>query len=109
MMLNSDKTKYMVFNFIKSVKFQTRLSLNNSLLEEVRKTHLLDLLISDDLTWNKNTNTLVKRAYQQMAILRNLYEFKISVENMIGIYILFIRSVVEQTCVISYSSITNEE
>ena len=38
MVLNSDKTKYMVINFCKSAQFQTRLYLNNTLLEQVHET-----------------------------------------------------------------------
>ena len=44
-----------------------------------------------------------------MIILRNLYQFNVPVEDMIKIYILFIRSMVEQSCVVWASSITAEE
>ena len=44
-----------------------------------------------------------------MIILHKLYEFNIPVEEMITIYILFIRSILEYSCVIWHSSITVEE
>ena len=100
MRLNCDKTKYMIFNFCHSAQFHTRIHLNNTLLDQVKETRLLGVTISDDLTWHSNTNKLVTRAYQRMLILRNLYTFNVSTQDMITIYILFIRSVVEQSCLV---------
>ena len=65
--------------------------------------------LRDDLTWHSNTKHLVTRAYQRMIILRNLYEFNVPIADMLKIYILFIRSVVEQSCVVWASSITADE
>ena len=44
-----------------------------------------------------------------MIILHKLYEFNLPVAEMITIYILFIRSILEYSCVIWHSSITVEE
>ena len=44
-----------------------------------------------------------------MTILRKLFEFKLSVKDLLQIYKLYIRSIVEQNCVVWGSSITNEE
>ena len=109
MKLNCEKTKYMIFNFCKSLQFQTRIQIDQSLLEQVHQMKLLGVIISDDLTWHKNTDYLVKRAYMRMTILRKLYEFKVNTKDLILIYILYIRSLVEQNCVVWSSSITKEE
>ena len=109
MRLNSDKTRYMIINFCHSLQFRTRLHIDTSLLEQVQETRLLGVILRDDLTWHSNTKHLVTRAYQRMIILRNLYEFNVPIEDMLKIYILFIRSVVEQSCVVWSSSITTEE
>ena len=99
----------MIFNFCKSLQFQTRIQIDQSLLEQVHQMKLLGVIISDDLTWHKNTDYLVKRAYMRMTILRKLYEFKVNTEDLVLIYILYIRSLVEQNCVVWSSSITKEE
>ena len=109
MRLNSDKTKYMLINFCKSLQFQTRLQVDTSLLEQVHETRVLGVILRDDLTWHSNTKHLVTRAYQRMIILRNLYEFNVPIADLLKIYILFIRSVVEQSCVVWASSITTDE
>ena len=44
-----------------------------------------------------------------MIILRKLYQFKVNIKDLIQIYILYIRSLVEQACVVWASSITQQE
>ena len=109
MKLNCDKTMYMILNFCSSKQYQTRLYLENQLLEQVRETKLLGVIISDDLTWHKNTDNLVRKAYMRMTIIRKLYEFKVELTDLIKIYILYIRSTVEQSAVVWASSLTEEE
>ena len=109
MKLNTDKTKYMLINFCKSLEFNTRIYLNNSILEQVKQTKLLGVIISDNMTWHANTAEIVNKSQKRMIILRKLCEFKIPVKDMIQIYILYIRSLVEQSSVVWASSITQQE
>ena len=107
--LNVDKTKYMIMNFTNNYQFQTRLQLQGHLLEQVHQARLLGLVISEDLSWKANTNFLVKKAYKRMPILTNLFQFSIPKHELVNIYILYIRSVVEQSCVVWHSSLTKGE
>ena len=109
MKLNPNKTKYMIINFCSSYQFKTRLSVKSSLLEQVSETRLLGVIIQEDLSWNKNTRALVKKAYSRMVILRKLVEFEVNKSDMITIYILFIRSVLEKSSVVWSSSLTLEQ
>ena len=72
MKLNVGKTDYKIFNFSTQNQFNTRLKLEDKLLEQVHSKKLLGLILSDDLTWKANTASLVKRAYSRMIILKNL-------------------------------------
>ena len=100
MKLNKEKTNYMIFNFSKNYKFNTRLSLEQTNLKQVKETKLLGLVLRDDLTWASNTHSITKRAYVRMTILRNLYGFDIPVTDLVQLYILYIRSIVEQSAVV---------
>ena len=60
MKLNQEKSKVMIFNFTKNYQFTTRIKMNNELLEIVAETTILGLIISNDLTWHKNTEHLVR-------------------------------------------------
>ena len=109
MKLNSEKTKYMLINFCKSYQFNTRLYIQNEILEQIHQTRLLGVVISDDLSWMQNTVLITKKANQRLIILRKLYELNISKPDMIQIYNLYIRSVLETSCVVWASSITQQE
>ena len=52
---------------------------------------------------------LVKKGYQRMMILHKLYEFNVPDEDMVTIYVLFLRSILEQSCVVWHTSLTVEE
>ena len=106
MKLNSEKSNYMIFNFSKSNQFNTRLHMEKKILEQVKQTCLLGVIIRDDLKWHSNTASLVTRCYQRMTILRNLASFYVPVLEMVTIYCLYIRSVAEQSSVVWSSSLT---
>ena len=109
MKLNVKKSKVMIFNYTENFQFSTRLYLENTLLEIITETKLLGTIITADLTWNKNTEMIVKKGYQRMIILHKLFKFKIDRKDMVKIYILYIRSILEQSCQVWHYSITEEE
>ena len=109
MALNISKTKYMVVNFTNKFQFNTRLELENSLLEEVSECRLLGLTFNNQLSWVQNSEKIVKRANAKMIMLQKLYEFNVTVEEMINIYLLFIRSMLEYCCVVWHSSISEDD
>ena len=109
MKLNFLKTKYMVINFCRSAQFNTRLTVENNLLEQVQESRILGVTVTDDLKWHKNTANLVKEANKRMIILRKLISFDLPKKDLVHIYTLYIRSVVEKSCVVWGSSITEVE
>ena len=108
MVLNEKKTKVMVFNFTDNHQFSTRIKLNDENLEIVKYAKLLGVIISDNLKLDENTNYLVKRANSRMELLRKVASFGTSIEEKKNIYILYIRSILEQSCVVWHSSLTAE-
>ena len=106
--LNQKKTQVMIFNFNEKYQFSTRLSLNNENLEVVNRAKILGLIITDDLKWDENTSYLVKKAYSRMQLLRKVSSFTRNTEDLRKIYILYIRSILEQSCVVWHSSLTEE-
>ena len=83
--------------------------MNNELLEIVNQTTILGLILTNDLTWRKNTDHLVKKANFRMIILRNLIEFPVPIKNLVLIYSQFIRVILEFNSNVWFSSITKEE
>merc|ERR1711954_337974 len=99
-MINTDKTKYMIINFAKNYQFSTRLSVDGKLIEKISQARLLGLVLEDNLSWQANTNHIVRQAYKRMSILQNLYSFSVPLQDLVEIYILYIRSVIENSAVV---------
>ena len=99
----------MVINFTDNYQFNTRMTLNETLLNQVRETHLLGVVVNDSLTWHSNTDFIVKKAFKRMIMLHKLFEFNLPVEDMLEIFILYIRSILESSAVVWHSSITQGE
>ena len=59
MMINSKKTKTMIFNFTDRFQFSTRLKLKGENIEVIDSTKLLGTVLSNDLKWDLNTANLV--------------------------------------------------
>ena len=105
MKLNEQKCNYMIFSR-SSTEFTTRLHINDHLLERVSSFKLLGVQISEDLSWDKNCQEICRKAYSRISLLTKLKYAGVSIEDLIEIYILFIRSIVEYCCVLYHSSLT---
>ena len=108
MIINQKKSKIMLFNFTKNFQFSTRLTIDGAILETVQDTKLLGTIVSNDLKWNKNTSNIVKKANKRMELLRKISSFGASWEELKNIYILYIRSLLEQSCTVWHSGLTDE-
>ena len=103
------RQKNVIFNFSKKYQFSTKLQLNNHDIETLKKTKLLGTIIIDDLRWEENTKNIVRKANARMELLRTISTFSPSDEDMKNIYILFIRSLLEQSAPVWHSSLTQQD
>ena len=108
MMINGNKSKCMVFNYTDNYQFSPRLFIDGKKLEVVDSTKLLGTIISSDLRWEQNTRHIVKKANARMELLRRVASFGAKIEDLKNIYILFVRSQLEQSCVVWHSSLTEQ-
>ena len=99
----------MVFNFTRNWQFNSRLHIDDERIEEVQECRLLGLTINSKLTWQNDTEIILKKAYTDMIMLHKLAEFKPPIEDMVTIYTMFTRRIVEYQCVIWRNSINMEE
>ena len=108
MLINQKKTKTMIFNFSDKLKFTTRLKLKNENIEVINSTRLLGTILTDDLKWDLNTSNIIKKANARMQLLHKVANFGTPTEDLKTIYILFIRSILEQSATLWHSSLTKE-
>ena len=90
----------MIFNFTEKYQFTTRLKLKNENVDVINNTRLLGTILSDDLRWDQNTSNIVKKANARMELLRRVASFGTPVEDLKTVYILFIRSILEQSATV---------
>ena len=86
--------------------FVTRLTVNNIKLDQVHVSKILGVWVSQDLSWDKNTTEMCKRAYSRVSMLTKLKYVGVPIEDLIEIFVLFIRSTLEYCAVAFHSSLT---
>ena len=108
MKLNEEKCKYMLFSRSET-EVATRLTLNNNTLERIEETKLVGVWITTWLDWEKNTREICKKAYARMTMLTKLKNAGVPAQDLITVYILFIRSLLEYCSVAWHSTLTGEQ
>ena len=98
----------MIFNYTHNYQFTTRLCVNDKPLEVINSTRLLGTIIQDNLLWDLNTAELVRKANARMELLRKVASFGTNYEELTNIYILFVRSLLEQSATVWHSSLTED-
>ena len=96
----------MIVNYKDNYQFTTRLKVNDQALEVIDSTKLLGTIISNNLSWDLNITNIVKKANARMQLLRQVASFGTSQSELKDIYILFIRSLLEQSATVWHSSLT---
>ena len=83
--------------------------MNNETLEVTNQMRLVGLILSDDLTWTANTDSMVKRAYAKLWILRRLKQMGAESNILKLIYFLHVRSILEFGVPVWNGAITKKE
>ena len=108
MKLNEDKTKYMVFTR-SHTEIATRLTINGNTLERIEEVKLVGVWLTTFLDWDKNTRELCKKAYARMTMLTKLKYVGTPIKDLIEVYILYIRSILEYCSVVWHSTLTTDQ
>ena len=77
-------------------------------MDQVEATKIVGVWLTSDLKWDKNTREMSKRAYSRISMLTKLKYVGVHTDDLIEIYILYIRSVLEYCAVVWHSSLTVE-
>ena len=94
MIISEKKTKAMIFNFTKNHQFTTRLELKGQNIEIVDQMKILGTVIKNDLSWNDNCDMIIRKVNARIQLLRNVYSFGATTEEMVHLWVVFCRSVV---------------
>ena len=108
MFINITKTKYMIFTRSRT-EFATRLTVNGQTLDQVTEQKVCGVWITDDLKWEKNSRELSKGAFARISMLTKLKYVGVCQSDLIDVYKLFIRSLLEYCSVVWHSRLTVED
>ena len=98
----------MIINFTNNYQFTTRLSLNNANIEVVDHMKILGTIITDKLKWDMNCDEIISKVNKRMLLLKKTLSFGANCEEMVHLWILYCRSVLEQSAEAWSSSLTQE-
>ena len=108
MVISEKKTKSMIINFTNNYQFTTRLLLNNTNIEVVEQMKILGTIITDKLKWDENCDEMISKVNKRMLLLKQTLRFGASREEMVHLWIIYCRSVLEQSAIIWSSSLSQE-
>jgi hypothetical protein len=108
MEINENKTKAMLINFTNQHQFTSRIQLKGKSIDMVESIKILGVQVTNTLDWSENTAILVKKVNQRMQLLRAVWGFGCTAEEMVHLWKLYCRSVLEQSCVVWGSSLSKE-
>ena len=109
MKLNSKKTKNMVINFSTNKQFIANIELDGEILETVDEQRLLGTFITSNLSWERNTQNLIKGANCAMKLLHAASKLTRKSSDLKQIYTMFIRSRLETAVAVWHSGLTLEQ
>ena len=107
-LISQKKTKALIFNFTDNYQFGTRLKLKDENIEIVNKMTLLGTVINDKLTWNDNCSQLISKVNKRMQLIRTMKSFGATVHELVHLWILYCRSLLEKSCILWHSLLTLE-
>ena len=98
-----------IFNPTRKYDFVPNLEVNGTNLETKEEMKLLGLKIRNDLSWKSNTDSMVKRAYNKLWMIKRLIRQGANLEDLTDIYVKQVRSILEFGVPVWNSGLTQEE
>ena len=90
----------MFINSTHKYQFTTRLKLNDTHFKIVDSMEILGTILNNKLDWNNNSKNLVNKVNKRMLFLRKMHSFGASQSDMVHLWIVYCRSVLEQSAVL---------
>ena len=108
MVLNCQKTNAMIFNFTNKYQFTIRIRLEGQNLEIIPQMKILGTIIDNTLDWDPNTEEIIKKVNKRMLLLKRIKSFGASSSDMVHLWKMYCRSVLEQSAVVWGPSLTQK-
>ncbi|KAK2187886.1 hypothetical protein NP493_151g00004 [Ridgeia piscesae] len=101
MKINSEKSKEIIISFAQDGNFTSTIpnkKIDGRDIAQVCHAKLLGVTVSQDLTWNKHVDNIVKKAGKRLYMLYQLMRAGITQKDLVSVYVSVVRSVLEYAC-----------
>ena len=100
----------MIFNKSRKWDFPPEVSFNDGTqLDVITETKLVGVMISDNLSWNKNTAYICKKARRKLWILRRMINLSLGDYQLYDVYCKEIRSLLEFAVPVWHPALTKKD
>ena len=94
--INKQKTQVMLFNKSRKWDFLPKLNFSDGKeLEVISEIRLVGVVLSDDLSWHKNTQFICDKARLKLWILRRMVNLNLNHDQLFDVYCKEVRSILE--------------
>ncbi|KAI8500437.1 hypothetical protein Bbelb_220030 [Branchiostoma belcheri] len=108
MRLHPAKCKVLHILFSKVPYVAPPLSVNGIELQQVQGMKILGVFLQANLRWNSHVDSICCKSSQRLFLLRKLKHFHISSEDLVTVYVSYIRPVLEYAAPVWHSGLTTE-
>ncbi|KAK2160341.1 hypothetical protein NP493_1654g01058 [Ridgeia piscesae] len=108
MNINSEKSKEIIISFAQDGNFRStipNIKIDGRDIAQVCHAKLLGVTISQDLTWNKHVDNIVKKAGKRLYMLYQLKRAGITQKDLVSVYISVVRPVLEYACPVWHTNL----
>ena len=104
--LNPKKCKQMQFCFMRDPPDYPVISINDSPLEVVDVTKILGVWVQNDLKWDRQVGEMISKSRQRLHLLGRLKKFGMSRDDMLAVYMSYVRPVIEYAAPVWHPGLT---
>ena len=108
MKINSEKSKKKIISFAQDGNFRStipNIKIDGRDIAQVCHAKLLGVIISQDLTWNKHVDNIVKKAGKRLYMLYQLKRAGITQKDLVSVYVSVVRPVLEYACPVWHTNL----
>ena len=110
MVINKKKTKIISFTKSRKWDFPPELTFSDgSMIEYTSETKLVGVILSENLSWGKNTTYICDKARQKIWMLRRMVKLGLDKLTMYDVYTKEVRSILELAVPVWHSGLTKHQ
>ena len=109
MKLNPAKCQYMNICLQRNPAHIPPFVISDFQIQQTECMKLLGVYIQSDLKWDSQINNMCRNFNRRLYFLRQLKRSKVSVKNLLTVYVMYVRPTIEYACPVWYSGLSKAQ